>query len=74
MDDRLVTMRVLPRLLHPFDDPVFNALASLAGISRDETPEMFDPDMVWGNDGVSEDMPGMPPFEFVAGCNNSTLV
>lgn len=54
-------------LLHPFDDPVFAAMATEAGLSRDDLPTEYDPSMEWGNDGITTDLPGLPGFSFFAG-------
>lgn len=54
-------------LRNPFDDGLFTALASERGVERDDLPASFEPGAEWGNDGISEDLPGMPLFSYLCG-------
>jgi len=54
-------------LSNPFDDGLFAALASERGMERSDVPSSFEPGTEWGNDGVSEDLPGMPLFSYLCG-------
>lgn len=54
-------------LRHPFDDRLFAAMCAERGIARDDLPTHYNPGKEWGNDGITTDLPGMPPFNFIAG-------
>ena len=54
-------------LMNPFDDGLFAAMATELGIGRDDLPDAFEPGSTWGNDGITEELPGMPLFTYIAG-------
>lgn len=62
-----MTMRVLPTLHHPFDDPVFAAMARVANIVREDLPDIYDPDVYWEMEDWQDHFPDISGFSFSPG-------